>query len=85
MTATRVHSGKFDNTVVQPVSISNSDQVCAGPARSCRTPPTGAVYEGTGNLAACADSCLALDVEKNGLDFWESLEGMLITVRVRSR
>ena len=55
-----------------------------GNGRSTRTPPAKVIYDGTLNTNNCpgGDGCPELKPDVNGLDFWESLEGNLICVKV---
>lgn len=46
-----------------------------------RTPPTTTIKAGApGNVESCASPCATFDPTINGLDFWESLEGMRVRV-----
>ena len=52
-------------------------------ARAERAPPTRFIYQGDVNLNTCGDKCPILRPRVNGIDFWESLEGQKVTIKVR--
>jgi hypothetical protein len=46
-------------------------------------PPDKFFYQGSVDLETCGTGCPDLDLQLNGIDFWESKEGMLITLNAR--
>lgn len=57
---------------------------CGGRRKTGRSIPVDQIYEGPLDLSSCGDSCPALEPVTNALDFYESLEGNLVRVKVRA-